>query len=107
MKTPPLGAVLKIVFMTKQEKFEDYMKKVRENVKDTEVRRKLSDISTDIVLGRLSRRYFGKSVSWFYNKLNGIDGNGGEGGFTHEELQQLKGALCDLADRIRRAADNL
>lgn len=59
------------------------------------------------VLGRLSRRYFGKSVSWFYNKLNGIDGNGGEGGFTHEELQQLKGALCDLADRIRRAADNL
>lgn len=25
----------------------------------------------------------------------------------HEELQQLKGALCDLADRIRRADDNL
>ena len=93
--------------MTEQEKYDAYMKKVREHVRDTEVRRKLSDISTDIVLGKIARRYFGKSVSWFYNKMNGIDGNGGEGGFTPEELQQLKGALCDLADRIRRAADTL
>ena len=42
-----------------------------------------------------------------YHKLDGIDGNGGEGGFTEEEMQKLKGALCDLADRIRRVADSL
>jgi hypothetical protein len=42
-----------------------------------------------------------------YHKLNGIDGNGGKGGFTEEESQQLKGALCDLSERIRRAADQL
>ena len=75
--------------------------------KDSKVRLKLYDIDLNISWGRLSRDYFDKSASWFYNKLNGIDGNGGEGGFTPDELQQLKGALCDLADRIRRAANNL
>ena len=29
------------------------------------------------------------------------------GGFTPHEAEQMKGALCDLADRIRRAADNI
>lgn len=75
--------------------------------KDSKVRQKLHDIDLNISWGRLSRDYFDKSASWFYNKLNGIDGNGGEGGFTPDELQQLKGALCDLSERIRRAADNL
>ncbi len=76
-------------------------------VKDSKVRQKLHDIDLNISWGQLSRDYFDKSASWFYNKLNGIDGNGGEGGFTPEELQQLKGALCDLANRIRRASEAL
>lgn len=76
-------------------------------VKDSKVRQKLHDIDLNISWGQLSRDYFDKSASWFYNKINGIDGNGGEGGFTPEELQQLKGSLCDLADRIRKAADAL
>lgn len=52
-------------------------------------------------------QYFNKSSSWLYHKLDGIDGNGGKGGFTPEEVQQLKGALCDVADRLRRAADSI
>ncbi|WP_300828745.1 DUF5053 domain-containing protein [uncultured Rikenella sp.] len=70
-------------------------------------RAKLSDILVDISWGNLSKTYFGKSPSWLYHKLDGIDGNGGEGGFSEEELSQFKGALCDLADRIRRVADSL
>lgn len=81
--------------------------KITLKVRDTKVREKLSDIDTDIVLGKLSKVYFGKSASWFYNKMNGIDGNGGEGGFTPDEIEQLRGALYDLADRIRKSADNL
>lgn len=73
----------------------------------TTVRQKVYDILTEISWADLSRQYFGKSSSWMYHKLDGIDGNGGEGGFTDAELQQLKGALCDLADRIRRTADSL
>ena len=93
--------------MTEQEKYDAFVAKVESRVRDNEVRRKLSDISTDIVLGKLAKRYFDKSVSWFYNKYNGLDGNGKPTEFSPEEIQRLKGALCDLADRIRRAADTL
>ncbi len=71
------------------------------------IRPKLDDIDGNLMWGELAEQYFDKSASWFYNKLRGVDGNGGVGGFTDAELLQLKGALCDLADRIRRAADNL
>lgn len=39
--------------------------------------------------------------------MYGIDGNGGIGGFTPEEAEQLRGALVDLSDRIRRAGYNI
>jgi len=74
---------------------------------DTEVKRKMSDIILAVSIRELARTYFDKSPSWLYHKLDGIDGNGGEGGFTEEEKQQLKGALVDLSARIRRTADIL
>lgn len=67
----------------------------------------MSDILVAISWREIARTYFGKSSSWLYHKLDGIDGNGGYGGFTPDEALQLKGALCDLSDRIRRAADTL
>ena len=54
-----------------------------------------------------SNTYFQRSSSWFYHKLDGIDGNGGEGGFTPEETEQMRGALIDLSNRIRRAAESI
>ncbi len=71
------------------------------------MQRRMEDILTIVSWGYIGKNYFGKSVSWFYNKMRGIDGNGGVGGFTPEETAQLKGALCDIADRIRKAADSL
>ncbi len=38
--------------------------------------------------------------------MDGIYG-GLNTGFTEQEQAELKGALCDLADRIRRCADAL
>lgn len=73
----------------------------------TDVKSKMSDILIAISWREIARTYFGKSSSWLYHKLDGIDGNGGVGGFTPDEAAQLKGALCDLADRIRRAADSI
>ncbi len=73
----------------------------------TDVKQKMSDILVAISWRELARTYFSKSSSWLYHKLDGIDGNGGVGGFTPEETLQLKGALCDLSDRIRRAADSI
>lgn len=43
----------------------------------------------------------------FQHKTHGIDGNVGTGGFTEQEAEQLKKALIDLSNRIRRAAENI
>lgn len=73
----------------------------------SDVKSKMSDILVAISWREIARTYFGKSSSWLYHKLDGIDGNGGAGGFTPDEAMQLKEALCDLSDRIRRAADSI
>jgi len=67
----------------------------------------LRDIKQDVTWSKISRMYFNKSASWIYNKLNCIDGNGGEGGFTHSEKVQLRNALYEFSERIRKAADNI
>ena len=71
------------------------------------VKQLLSDIYMKITWREIASDYFGKSPSWLYHKLDGIDGNGGRGGFTKEELSTLKMALVDLADKIRIAANRL
>ena len=67
----------------------------------------LSDLLISISWSDLSKRYFGKSGSWLYHKLDGVDGNKKPTSFSSEEKEQLRGALCDLASRIRIAADNI
>ena len=76
-------------------------------VKTGTMKKQLEDSLLAISWADLSRTYFGKSNSWLYHKLDGIDGNKKPTEFTIEERYQLKGALCDLADRIRKAADSI
>ena len=64
------------------------------------VKAQLADILMHVSWGDISREYFGKSGSWLYHKLNGIDGNKKPTDFTLEERYQLKGALIDLSERI-------
>ena len=73
----------------------------------TDAKSKLSDILLEISWREIARRYFGKSSSWLYHKLDGIKGDGTSGGFDPEETQQLKDALMDLASRISKAASSL
>ena len=67
----------------------------------------LSDLLFSISWADLANRYFNRSGSWLYHKLDGIDGNKKPTAFTDEEREQLRGALIDLSDRIRRAADSI
>ena len=67
----------------------------------------LSDLLISISWADLANRYFNRSRSWLYHKLDGIDGNKKPTAFTDEEREQLRGALIDLSDRIRRAADSI
>ena len=73
----------------------------------TDMKQKLSDILLTVSWREIARTYFGKSSSWLYHKMDGINGVGGVGGFSPEEAEQLQGALFDLSDRIRRAAEKI
>lgn len=44
--------------------------------KNTSTKEQLADIVLDVAGAKISQKYFGKSASWIYNKLNEIDGNG-------------------------------
>ena len=72
-----------------------------------DMKKRMADIFSSISWRELARIYFDKSSSWLYHKMDGIDGNGRSGGFTPEETKQLKDALLDLSDRIRRAAESI
>jgi hypothetical protein len=73
----------------------------------TDMKAKLSDILMSITWRDIAHTYFGKSSSWLYHKLDGIDGKGNPSGFSPEEAEQLQGALFDLSERIRRAAERI
>lgn len=73
----------------------------------TDMKSKLKDILVVVSWRELANQYFHKSSSWFYHKMDGIDGNGGKGGFSETEALQLRGALIDLSERLRRAADEI
>ena len=47
---------------------------LKETQKGT-VKAKLYDLLISISWADLSKRYFGKSGSWLYHKLDGVDGN--------------------------------
>ena len=73
----------------------------------TDMKRKVRDIRMSVSWRDFANTYFQKSSSWFYHKMDGIDGNGGTGGFNQQEAEQMRGALIDLSNRIRRAAENI
>ena len=73
----------------------------------SDAKTRLSDILVSVSWREIARSYFGKSSSWLYHKLDGIKGDGSEGGFTQAEAQKLKDALNDLAHRITTAASKL
>lgn len=73
----------------------------------TDMKKKMADIMLSVSWRDFANTYFQKSSSWFYHKMDGIDGNGGKGGFNEDEAEQMRGALMDLSDRIRRAAESI
>ena len=72
----------------------------------TDMKKRVEDILMSVSWRDFASTYFQKSSSWFYHKMDGIY-SGSNSGFTAQEQAELKGALYDLADRIRRCADTL
>ena len=66
----------------------------------TTVRQVLNDVYEDINWAYLAQDYFGKSRSWLYHKFSGRN-NGKPDDFSDIDRERLKGALVDIANRLR------
>lgn len=82
----------------------DDFKRMHEDAADIErtitIRKKLEPILPLINVAGFTRRYFGKSSSWFYQRMNGNIVHGKPMSFTDEELKQLQDAFQDLAQKL-------
>ena len=76
------------------------------NRQQTLVRQILNEVYEDINWAYLAQNYFGKSRSWLYHKFSGQN-NGKPDDFNDIDREKLKGALVDIARRLRMAADKL
>lgn len=72
----------------------------------TKIKSQLSDILLEVSWAKISKRYFNRSATWIYHKMDGIY-NAGNGTFSEAEKEELKNALKDLSQRIYNAAENI
>lgn len=79
-------------------------KRMHEEAADIEktlsLRKKLEPVLPFINIAEFSRHYFGKSSSWFYQRLNGNIVHGKPAAFTEEEKKIFIQALQDMCVRI-------
>ena len=81
---------------------EDFERLHREaaDIKETIIRNQMKEVLPAISVSYLARHYFGKSTSWFYQRLNGNEVHGKVVRFTQEDLEILNSALKDIGSRI-------
>lgn len=73
----------------------------------TEFSKTLEPVQYFVVWSYVARRYFDKSPAWLTCKRHGYDGNGGTTDFTKEEKETLREALFDMADTMRKVAEEI
>lgn len=76
------------------------MKEFTTSLEGATVHKQLKSIEHYIDLGNLYEDYFDGVAYDIYPKLE-------EGAFSPEELEQLRGALLDLSEKLRNVAQNL
>ena len=97
----------KIVFKAIEEDFASLHRtahEARELKEKIALREQLEDVLPLISVSALSKKYFGKSSSWFYQRLNGNLVHGKPAAFTQEELFRLADALKEIGNKINHAA---
>ena len=68
------------------------------------VRKQLESVLPFISVSALAKSYFGKSSSWFYQRLNGNVVHGKPAAFTEDELKTLNHALQDISIKLSNVA---
>lgn len=84
----------------------------REKHKDHPILSKLEDLKEVDILRvinatYIAKRFFGKSNSWFSQKLNHHMKNGKPAEFTPDEIETLRNALYTISIELQQLADDL
>ena len=66
-----------------------------------------SDIMRVLNASYIAERFFGKSRSWFSQKLNNHVKNGSQAEFTPSEIETLRNALYTISIELQEIADEL
>lgn len=78
-----------------------------ELLKEYDFKKALDDIYKPVNWADFAESYFGKSRSWFSQRINGYHVNNKEAAFTPEEKRKLVNSLLDLSKRIENSARQL
>ena len=70
------------------------------DIEEQLVRRQMEEVLPILSVSYLAKHYFGKSASWFYQRLNGNKVNGKIASFTREEIEILNEALQDISKKV-------
>jgi hypothetical protein len=76
-------------------------KEIAEINKTLDVREKLKPILPIISVSYISKHFFGRSTSWFYQRLNRNKVHGKTAQFSSEEIERLNLALRDISRQIQ------
>lgn len=84
----------------------------RENNKDNPILSKIEDLKGSDIMrvlnaSYIAERFFGKSKSWFSQKLNNHIKNGAPSEFTPSEIETLRNALYTISIELQEIADDL
>lgn len=84
----------------------------REKHKDNPVLSKIEDLKESDIMrvlnaSYIAERFFGKSKSWFSQKLNNHIKNGSPAEFTPSEIETLRNALYTISIELQEIADEL
>lgn len=72
-----------------------------QDIQDTiSVREQMQGVLPFLSVSALSHEFFGKSSSWFHQRLNGNLVHGKPAQFNDAELKQLQDALHDIGNRL-------
>ncbi|MDR2816390.1 MAG: DUF5053 domain-containing protein [Proteiniphilum sp.] len=78
------------------------------DINDTlNVRDLLAEILPLVSVSHLSKKYFDKSASWFYQRMNGNLVHGKPAKFTPDELITLRRALDELSEKFSQTSKQL
>ena len=70
---------------------------LKEIEKEISIRQQLEEVKEVISLSYIAKKYFGKSLQWLNNRINGCIVNGKPCKFSEEEKEKLNYALSDVS----------